>query len=185
MIDCLYDKFKEWSNGGSIWLISDTHFDDLDCKLMDDNWPAPEDYIKNINKKVYKNDTLICLGDCGNLEYFSKIKAKRKILIKGNHDDKGNDYYKDFFSEVYCGPLFISDKILLSHEPLLNDCYLNIHGHEHNTAPLKEKELNIAANIVNYEPINLKNIIKEGKIAFPNIHRLTINKATEKRLAYV
>ena len=38
MIAGLYDKFKDWSAKGSIYIISDLHFDDIDCKLMDKNW---------------------------------------------------------------------------------------------------------------------------------------------------
>ena len=65
MIDCLYNYFKEWSIGGGVYIISDTHFGDRDCKYMDENWIIPEEHISIINKNVGKNDTLICLGDCG------------------------------------------------------------------------------------------------------------------------
>ena len=59
------------------------------------------------------------------------IKARKKILLLGNHDARGA--YKDLFSKVYAGPLFISDKILLSHEPVFGLTWcLNIHGHDHN-----------------------------------------------------
>ena len=34
MIPTLYEKFKPWSEKGSVYIISDTHFDDSDCKLM-------------------------------------------------------------------------------------------------------------------------------------------------------
>lgn len=30
MIDTLYDKFKPWSAKGSVYIISDTHFEDED-----------------------------------------------------------------------------------------------------------------------------------------------------------
>ena len=38
------------------------------------------------------------------------------MLILGNHDRKKD--YKDIFDEIYDGPLFIAEKILLSHEPV-------------------------------------------------------------------
>lgn len=186
MITSLYKPFKCWSEKGSVWLISDPHFDDIDTKLMNPNWINPDDYIKILNKIVYKNDTLVCLGDCGNLERFKELKCQNLILIKGNHDDKGNSRYTPYFKEVYSGALFISPQILLSHEPIygLKFC-TNIHGHEHNgTYDYTDREggrhLNIAADVIGYVPVNLGKLIESGLVAgLPTIHRLTIDKAIE------
>lgn len=186
MIQSLYEPFKHWSDGGSIWLISDPHFEDTDTKLMNPNWIDVNEHIKIINNMVYKNDTLVCLGDCGNLERFNDIKCKNRVLIKGNHDDKGNSKYIEYFKEVYKGALFISDQILLSHEPIygLKFC-VNIHGHEHNgTYDYTDKEggihLNIASDVIGYVPFNLGRGIKNGLIAgLPTIHRLVIDRAIE------
>lgn len=38
MIKSLYPQFQRWSATGSVYIISDTHFDDVDCKLMDSEW---------------------------------------------------------------------------------------------------------------------------------------------------
>ena len=84
MIKSLYPCFQHWSAKGSVYLISDTHFDDADCKLMDKNWITPEEHINNLSF-LTKNDTLIHLGDVGNPEYLSKLKCY-KVLIMGNHD---------------------------------------------------------------------------------------------------
>ena len=129
MIPTLYEPFRHWSEKGSVYILSDLHFDDADCKFM-----SPE-YIKD-------------------------IKARKKILILGNHDAKGA--YKNYFDEIYTGPLFIAERILLSHEPVygLPWC-LNIHGHDHNNVePYKEgcKHINLAANVCGYTPINLGKI---------------------------
>lgn len=184
MISGLYEPFKHWSDGGSVWLISDPHFEDSDTKLMNPNWIDVDEHIKIINNMVYKNDTLICLGDCGNLERFNDIKCKNRVLIKGNHDDKGNSKYTEYFNEIYKGALFISDQILLSHEPIygLKFC-INIHGHEHNgTYSYIDKEggkhLNIASDVIGYIPFNLGQKIKSGLTAgLPTIHRLAIDRA--------
>lgn len=186
MIASLYEPFKKWSEKGSVWLISDPHFDDSDTKLMNPNWIEPEDYINVLNKSIYKNDTLVCLGDCGNLERFKSLKCNNLVLIKGNHDDKGNSKYITYFNEVYSGALFISPQILLSHEPIygLKFC-TNIHGHEHNgTYDYTDREggrhLNIAADVIGYQPVSLGELIKAGLVAgLPTIHRLTIDKAIE------
>lgn len=182
MIAGLYDKFKEWSAKGSIYIISDLHFDDIDCKLMDKNWITPEEHIRILSSYAHKNDTLIILGDIGNPIYLSKIKS-RKILIKGNHD-LGSTNYKDYFDEIYEGPVFIAEKILLSHEPISGlDFCLNIHGHNH-SGRMREDiyHLNVASNVCNYIPISLGEIIKKGYLSgMWSIHREAINKATENK----
>lgn len=191
MIPTLYDKFKPWSANGSIYIISDTHFEDADCKLMDSNWVSPQEHIDNIKKYVHKNDTLIHLGDVGNPEWLNQIKAY-KVLIMGNHDQSATKF-KPYFDEIYTGPLFIAEKILLSHEPIINgSIWFNIHGHDHNKLSYTEwrtnqsfaeswNELNLAANVVDYQVYNLGNGIKNGLLSYVDgIHRLTIDKASKK-----
>ena len=191
MIPTLYDKFKPWSANGSIYIISDTHFEDTDCKLMDSNCVSPQEHIDNIKKYVHKNDTLIHLGDVGNPEWLNQIKAY-KVLIMGNHDQSATKF-KSYFDEIYTGPLFIAEKILLSHEPIINgSTWFNIHGHDHNKLSYTEwrtnqsfaeswNELNLAANVVDYQVYNLGNGIKNGLLSYVDgIHRLTIDKASKK-----
>lgn len=89
----LYDNFNFWQASGSIWLIGDTHFDDEDCPLMNANWPSPEEAVNRINNCVFKNDTLIILGDVGNAEWVKKLKG-HKVLIMGNHDSGKTNYKK-------------------------------------------------------------------------------------------
>ena len=249
MLPQLYKKFQDWSAKGSVWVYSDPHFGDSDCKIMDPNWITPEEQIKKINDKVKKDDTLILLGDIGNLEYIKRIKAGYKILVSGNHDVGLTNYKKtitheikeifaecvdeekykidiaierksfhkylyekypyakiniqeryefhspfhffdatiddNLFNEVYGGPLFISDKILLSHEPIDIPFGLNIHGHVHDGLGGLSKDnskYNVCSNCINYEPQNLSEIIKSGCLKNRDtIHRLTIDKATKKK----
>ena len=185
MITTLYEPFRHWSEGGSVYILSDLHFADSDCKLMDPNWITPEEQVEIINSMVGKGDTFVCLGDVGDPKYVPMIKARKKILLLGNHDARGA--YKDLFSEVYAGPLFISDKILLSHEPIFGLTWcLNIHGHDHNnTEAYKDgcKHINLAANVCGYTPINLGKIIKDGILSdIESIHRVTIDRAVERKL---
>lgn len=59
MISTLYEPFRHWSEGGSVFILSDTHFDDADCKLMDPNWITPEEQVRIINSVVGKGDTFV------------------------------------------------------------------------------------------------------------------------------
>lgn len=190
MIKNLYEPFFEWAGTGSLYIISDTHFGDSDCKLMDNNWVDPKTQIKYLDK--YKCDTLVHLGDVGDASWIDKIKCRRKILITGNHDTPSN--VNGHFTEIYNGPLLIAPRILLSHEPIygLTWC-INIHGHDHAGEHLYydkygAKHLNMAANVCGYKPISLGQEIKNGLLKdVEHIHRLTIDDATERkkeRLSY-
>ena len=86
MMPTLYEPFRHWSEKGSVYILSDLHFDDADCKFMSPDWITPQEQISIINEMLMKNDTFICLGDVGSPEYIKDIKARKKILILGNHD---------------------------------------------------------------------------------------------------
>ena len=189
MIKSLYPQFQRWSETGSIYIISDTHFDDADCKLMDPYWIPAEIAINILKKRIHKTDTFIHLGDIGEVSYIDELKCY-KILITGNHDVMSK--VASHFDEIYNGPLFIADRILLSHEPIygLEEMCLNIHGHNHSgfMYDFKKKScfehfthINLASNICHYIPFNLGQSIKNGILAgIPNYHRLTIDKASNK-----
>lgn len=182
MIKTLYSTFQRWSAKGSVYIFSDPHFEDADCHLMNKNWITPEEQIKILKKSASTNDTLIILGDIGNPEWMKQIKA-HKVLIMGNHD-VGACKYKEYFDEIYEGPLFIAEKILLSHEPINGlDFCVNIHGHTHNSVMRPDPfHLCVVADVCNYKPINLDKEIKNGLISKINtIHRETINKAIVRK----
>ena len=85
------------------------------------------------------------------------------------------------FDEVYSGPLFIGQKLLLSHEPIHLDCAYNIHGHDHNGLP-RINHLNICADVTKGEPISLNKFLKSGfSSKVFSIHRETINNATIRK----
>lgn len=69
MITTLYEPFRHWSEGGSVYILSDLHFSDSDCKVMDPNWITPEEQLDIINGMVGKGDTFVCLGDVGDPKY--------------------------------------------------------------------------------------------------------------------
>lgn len=97
MLNNLYEMFKKWSyvdgiHKNSVWVYSDTHFNQEDMKHLRKNYIGDDQQIKRINNKVGKNDTIIILGDVGDLNFVKKIKGY-KVLIMGNHE-KGASNYK-------------------------------------------------------------------------------------------
>ena len=183
MIKSLYPTFQRWSEKGSVWLWSDPHFDDPDCKYMSPNWPTPEEHLQLLKKDIHKNDTSICLGDVGNPEYVKEIPGY-KVLIMGNHD-QSVEKYAPYFDEIYTGPVMIAEKIILSHEPVDVPWAINLHGHDH--SPLNTGDshhINFAANVVGYVPISLGKLIKDGIMSrVTSIHRITIDKAAKKKVS--
>lgn len=240
----LYKCFEHWYHGGTIWIISDTHFQ-KDTEMEEFfEWPAAEERLARINKCVTKNDTLICLGDVGDrLDLVSKIKCNYKVLITGNHD-AGNANYtrrilecgicyseqeakdilrhgnvihtlsignvnpdsyekrvnihgKEFyllktdnrlFDEIYDGPLFINDKLLLSHEKIELPFVINIHGHHHCAEKaicqndLGGYNINCACDMINFTPVRLDTLlttVPQNKVK--SIHDITIEKAMERK----
>lgn len=186
MIKGLYDFCSHWSAHGSVWLYSDPHFDDEEMSQVIPGWIGSQEQIDSINKYAFKNDYLVFLGDIGNPEWLRKLKCQNLIAVLGNHD-RGVSYYSDYFESVYDGPLFISDRILLSHEPIDDTPFcFNFHGHTHCQGNKDDKHMNLCADVIGYKPISLGAVIKSGALSkIPKIHRLAIERQRyEKTSSY-
>lgn len=234
MIESLYKPFQKWSEKGTIWIFSDPHFEDEDLVNAYDDRPSADELVRRINSKVGKCDTLICLGDVGDISYVRQLRAKYKILVMGNHDSGASNYKRqiikqkfdktqfqkheaieemkrlypncvysivdvyDFvppfdywevcadnrlFDEVYEGPVLISPKLMLSHEPISCGTWaLNIHGHIHaRTHKNGFYHYNVCADCHDYLPLNLNQFLKSGAFSYVvPIHRQTIDEATAR-----
>ena len=87
------------------------------------------------------------------------------------------------FDEVYEGPVMISSKLMLSHEPISCGTWaLNIHGHVHaRTHKNGCYHYNVCADCHDYLPLNLNQFLKSGAFSYiVPIHRQTINEATAR-----
>lgn len=135
------------------YYLSDLH---IGCVNKFDNRTLETDrlLIQNWNKTVTNSDTVYILGDIARLgnnkdnsyacSIISQLKAKNKILIVGNHDDKGlkDNRVSQLFTEItpykeitdnFNG---MNHNIVLSHYPIFswNGCYKNtilLYGHTH------------------------------------------------------
>ena len=81
MISTLYEPFRHWSENGSVYILSDTHFKDSDCKLMDPDWIEPDEQVDILNSVIMKNDTFVCLGDVGSPEYIKSSGSERRYCF--------------------------------------------------------------------------------------------------------
>lgn len=87
------------------------------------------------------------------------------------------------FDEVYEGPLMISEKLILSHEPVDVPWTLNFHGHIHDPKHKNDKyHFNACLDAIGYAPINMNQWMKQGYLShIDSIHRAVIDKATQKK----
>lgn len=221
----LYESFAErWHRGGSVWLYSDPHFNDDETKAIRKDYIGDDEQVKRINSKVGKKDTIIFLGDIGDVSFIQKIRGY-KVLIMGNHDSGASNYkrvatvngpfvyntfhsapytdvwkkhfeehpeYKKMFNiednhlfdEIYEGALMVGPKLVLSHEPINNlpRWLFNIHGHDHSNWFTGPRHLNVCAEYINYTPISLSSLIKDGMLKdVEDIHRITIDNAIDRK----
>lgn len=164
-----------------IWLIADTHFNH---QMLIDRGFRPTDFqdriIQNWKEMVGENDIIIHLGDVifkRQSELFGILTNLPgiKILVKGNHDNKSDEWYRDNgFLIVKEDMTFSSTKgdIVLSHipVPITEDIFMNIHGHFHdNDHRNREPEIvamydtnkhyNLALEHTDYKPVLITDII--------------------------
>lgn len=111
----LYPCFTHWLNNSTvqnaIWLFSDPHFGDEEMQSLRTYRISDEELIKRINSKVGKHDTVICLGDVGDVSYVQKIKGY-KVLILGNHDQGASNFQR---IETFVKPEEITDTTRMSY----------------------------------------------------------------------
>ena len=178
----VYETFNEkWKNSQSFWIISDPHFNDSELADGISGRPTGEELVKLINSCVGRKDTLICLGDVGDIECARQLRGY-KVLIMGNHDT-GRTNYEGVFDEVYEGPLMIGEKLILSHEPIPGITWaINLHGHDHQGKKSDKYHFNFCADIIGYKPVNFNQWLKQGHQAkVESLHRTTIDKATDRK----
>lgn len=94
MIKHLYDTFSHWYRGGSIYFYSDPHFADDEMKYIRKNYIGDDEQVRAINKKIGKKDTIVFLGDIGDIEFIKKIRGY-KVLVMGNHDVGASKYKRE------------------------------------------------------------------------------------------
>ena len=100
MLPGIYDTFQRWGEQ-TVWIYSDPHFSDEDLEFGIKNRPSDEEQIRRINAKAGRKDTLIILGDVGNIECVRQLRAGRKVLIMGNHDFGATKYKREEVSCIY------------------------------------------------------------------------------------
>ena len=122
-----------------LWVITDTHFNH-DAMIRSCGRPINFTSLicENWRKMVDSKDTVIHLGDCAwRPEGMKRLLSLpgRKILVRGNHDDKSLDKYMAMGWDFACDSIVMKldgVPILFSHAPRWGHrADINIHGHFH------------------------------------------------------
>lgn len=125
-IQGLYKIFDHWHQEGTLWIFSDPHFGDDDLTTGIRNRPSPAEIVQRINAKCGRKDTLICLGDVGDVEYVKMLRAKRKILICGNHDAGRTNYERQVITQLFSKVLYTKEQALECMKTMYPNCRYNI-----------------------------------------------------------
>lgn len=174
------------------WLVSDTHFNH--AKL--DSWGGRTgDWQHNLYKGIVaipRGDTLIHLGDIcigndieihenlfGSATTPGSASGLKTILVRGNHDKRGLNWYNTHGWDFVCDQIgieFHGVDLLLSHRPMPPDTWryrYNIHGHTHGNMHRAEEynawydenfHIDISPEVVGYAPLRLDTLMKKYKI---------------------
>ena len=126
MIEGLYPPFQHWGASGTTWILSDTQFNDPDLIHVYADRPSAEEQVKRINAKCGRADTLIILGDVGDISYVRQLRAKYKILVMGNHDSGASNYKRHIFKQKFDKGLFQKHEALDEMKRLYPDCAYTI-----------------------------------------------------------
>lgn len=121
----LYKMFDHWHKEGTLYIYSDPHFDDAELAAGVVNRPSSEEQVKMINSKVGRKDTIIFLGDIGNVEWVRKIRGY-KILIMGNHDAGRTNYERQVITQLFSKDLYTKEQVLDMMKTMYPNCRYDI-----------------------------------------------------------
>jgi calcineurin-like phosphoesterase family protein len=162
---------------GKEFVIGDPHFghkniikycerpfecEDAMDEVLIHNWNS---VVKN-GHIVYINGDFSMRGKEETTKIISRLNGI-KYLIRGNHDTKSNNYYRQCgFDEVSAFPIIYKDFYIISHKP----CYMtpqmpyaNIFAHVHNSSAYNDYSCNTFCSSVeriNYTPIEINKAIE-------------------------
>ncbi len=164
------------------WFTADTHFGhaailrhQIDTRPFDNLEQMENKIIDNINELVMPQDTLYHLGDfCWKNSmlghYRNRIKCKRIILIRGNHEAKGMDKLRSTFSEVYdLRKVKVEEQeIVLCHYAMRvwnksHHGVWHLYGHSHGSLPDEDnsKSFDVGVDCWDLKPISMSQVRDE------------------------
>lgn len=129
----------------NVWVTSDWHFnhrkiiefEQVRGSRFSDVNAMNKALVELWNSVVGDNDLVINLGDLS-FSYTETIESQlrgKKILIRGNHDMRSDEYYRNF-GYIRCPSVAVWNDLVFTHIPIHPNEFIgrwrvNIHGHTH------------------------------------------------------
>ena len=161
------------------YIISDTHYGHYDktqnrgiitfertqFKTIEEHDAAIDQMIIDISKKIKPGDEFWHLGDFGDLSHIYIFKllvdaGAECHYILGNHDHQEDiPTFEISFHYVHKYPVYVSQKLLFSHEPqAVWESQVNVHGHLHGSILNDLRYINASIHVAGYKPVTDKYI---------------------------
>lgn len=130
------------------------------------------DMVENWAHSWGKGSTLYYLGDFGDMSYLWMFDVLRQyghevVFLAGNHDKNSDaNIIKAHVDEYHAHPVYLTDKLVISHEPVnVWESQVNVHGHLHSAVLNSENHINASIHVAKYQPVSEKNL----QTAFSNL----------------
>ena len=122
----IYNMFAQKWDGQTVWIYSDPHFSDMDLECGIKNRPSDDEQIRRINAKCGRKDTLIILGDVGNIDCVRRLRAAHKVLICGNHDSGATNYKRQIITQQFFKKLYTKQQAMDLVKSMFPNCKYTI-----------------------------------------------------------
>lgn len=122
----IYNMFAQKWDGQTVWIYSDPHFSDMDLECGIKNRPSDDEQIRRINAKCGRKDTLIILGDVGDIECVRRLRAAHKVLICGNHDSGATNYKRQIITQQFFKKLYTKQQAMDLVKSMFPNCKYTI-----------------------------------------------------------
>jgi len=157
--DCHFNHWNEKAKEGIIT------FERTNFSFIGEHDMAIVNMIHNLCKKLKPGDEVWNLGDFGSLHFLFTSNLIRETgaksyFIYGNHDKLEDlDTFKKYFDQVYRYPVYLSQKLVVSHFPVaVWPDSINIHGHLHSAKLQDINHVCASIHVANYHPITEKHL---------------------------
>jgi len=154
--------FGHYWNGRGIINFERTQF-----KTIEEHDGYIEAVISKLCRKLKPGDEVWNLGDFGipEEEYFETVNwikqtGAKAYFVYGNHDAQADlPYFEKYFNQVFLYPVFLSQKLVVSHYPVAvwYDS-VNVHGHLHSAKLQDINHVCASIHVTNYQPVTDRNL---------------------------
>ena len=175
---------------GRVYAISDLHkgHQNMSKKRGFESLEAHDEYIvKQWNSVITKKDTVMLLGDItmekDDYSFLSRLNGYKKVVL-GNHDQP--HHVKSLLQHVntVAGMVKYKNGIVLTHAPLhrkeIKRFRINVHGHVHENSLHDNRYFNVSAEVLDFKPILITDIIDIVKKKRSNVMKRFVNRLISK-----